>query len=106
MTYLLTGLKFVRATMVEDKEIENVKRDKYLFTVSNFLHLNHSNWTLDDPIFIHGRVKGQMTFLYQIGLFSGARLGAYVPAPSDALTKGIRYRVKPLQMILAWQFLS
>jgi hypothetical protein len=81
---------------VEDGEISNVKRVKYNFTIKNFLHLHRCNWSLDDPIFVHGRVKAQMTFLYQIGLFSGARLGAYVPRPKDALSKGIAYRVSTL----------
>jgi hypothetical protein len=80
--------------MVADKEVENVKKEKFLFTVHNFLHLHHSNWTLSDPVFIHGRVLTQMTFLYQIGLFSGARIGAYLPEPSEAFEKGIQYRVK------------
>lgn len=81
---------------MDDKEVANVKRETYLFTIPDFLYLNHSNWTLDDPFFIHGRVKGQMTFLYQLGLFSGARLGAYLPEPSEALLKGIQYRVSHL----------
>lgn len=89
-----SNIQFIRTQMVKDGEVANVKKQKFLFTVKNFLHLHKSVWTLDDPVFIHGRVKAQMTFLYQIGLFSGSRLGAYVPPPSLALKEGIRYRVK------------
>lgn len=56
--------------MVEDGEISRVKRAKrakYNFTIKNFLHLHRCNWLLDDLVFVHGRVKAQMTFLYQTG---------------------------------------
>lgn len=63
---LLTRTQWITYTLTEEGLIQKVEPQRFLFTRQDFIRLMSSFWTEDDPVFIHGWMKVQITFALQI----------------------------------------
>ncbi|ODM23623.1 hypothetical protein SI65_01212 [Aspergillus cristatus] len=52
----------------------------------------YSLWTYDSLVFIHGLLKIFILFALQVYIFTGARIGAFVPEHKHRNQRGLRYR--------------
>ncbi|KAL3434604.1 hypothetical protein BDV09DRAFT_195641 [Aspergillus tetrazonus] len=89
---------WIEHTLTSEGTIKNVKREKYNFTITDYVRIMTSFWILDDPVFLHGRHKIQIPFVVKLYLFTGARIGAFCPASKDKMERGLRY--KHIQLVL------
>ncbi|RJE17657.1 hypothetical protein PHISCL_10007 [Aspergillus sclerotialis] len=86
------------ACLTEEGEIEDVKKEKFDFTRNDYKDLLASMWTRDCPVFIHGLLKVFMLFALQVFLFTGARIGAFIPDDKHKDQRGLRF--KHLELVL------
>ncbi|BCR90773.1 uncharacterized protein ACHE_60659S [Aspergillus chevalieri] len=84
---------WIKKALTVNKVIEDVKKQKFNFTRDDFQNTTSSLWTRDSPIFIHGLLKIFILFALQVYLFTGARIGAFVPEHKYRNQRGLRYRV-------------
>lgn len=78
--------------------INNIRKGKYNFTKRDFIWVMTSFWVLDNPVFLHGRHKIQVPFITKIYLFSGARIGVFLPAAKHKKKRGLCYKVCTLSL--------
>lgn len=93
-TPLLTQLQWIRKVLLADEVIEDIKKQPYNFTRDDFQKITSSLWTCDCPIFLHGLLKIYILFALQVFLFTGARIGAFIPGHKHRKQRGLRYRVR------------
>lgn len=91
---LLMQLQWIKKALTVNKVIEDVKKQKFNFTRDDFQNTTSSLWTRDSPIFIHGLLKIFILFALQVYLFTGARIGAFVPEHKYRNQRGLCYRVR------------
>lgn len=91
---VLIDLKWIKKGLTEEGEIEDVKKEKFDFTRNDYKDLVASMWTRDYPIFIHGLLKVFMLFALQVFLFTGARIGAFIPNDKHKDQRGLRFKVR------------
>ena len=91
---LLTQLQWIRKVLLADEIIEDIKKQPYNFTRDDFRKITSSLWTCDCPIFLHGLLKIYILFALQVFLFTGARIGAFIPGNKHKKQRGLRYRVR------------
>jgi hypothetical protein len=70
-----------------------MEKDKFNFTKTDYINTVSSLWTVDDPVFIHGLTKVFLLFALQLYLFTGARVGAFIPVNKHRHQRGLRYKV-------------
>jgi hypothetical protein len=93
----LTITQWIRRTLTANEgAIENVEDPNHSFTKKDFLRLISSMWQADHRRFIPGLLKAIIMLALQLYLFTGARIGAYIPAHEDRNEKGLRYKVSTL----------
>lgn len=80
--------------MTAEGEIEDIKKQKLNFTRNDFTDLVSSMWTRDSPVFLHGLLKVFILFALQVFLFTGARIGAFIPDAKYRSQRGLRYKVR------------
>jgi hypothetical protein len=70
-----------------------MEKEKFNFTKTDYNNTVSSIWTVDDPVFIHGTMKVFLLFALQLYLFTGARVGAFIPRNRYQHQRGLRYKV-------------
>jgi len=85
-----------RTLPVEDKIIEDIKKQKFNCTRDDFRNIVSSILARDSPIFLHGLLKVFIVFALQVFLFTGARSGALIPDAKHRKKRGLRYQVRGL----------
>lgn len=90
----LIWLEWIKKTLTEEGEVEDIKKQKFNFDRNDFTDLVASMWTRDCPIFMHGLLKVSILFALQVFLFTGARIGAFIPESKRKSQRGLRYRVR------------
>ena len=94
----LTQAQWVKRTLTENEgTIENVEDPAHSFTRKDFLRVISSMWRADHRRFMPGLLKATITLALQLYLFTGARIGAFIPAHEDRNKKGLRYEVRALR---------
>ncbi|PLB48229.1 hypothetical protein P170DRAFT_360496, partial [Aspergillus steynii IBT 23096] len=83
---------WIKKTLTEEGEVEDIKKQKFNFDRNDFTDLVASMWTRDCPIFMHGLLKVSILFALQVFLFTGARIGAFIPESKRKSQRGLRYR--------------
>jgi hypothetical protein len=91
---VLTKFKWIKKTLTAEEEIDDVKKGKFDFSTESYKDLVASLWTHDSPVFIHGLLKIFMLFALQVYLFTGARIGAFIPENRHKDQRGLRFKVK------------
>ena len=87
-------VQWIRKTLTaEEGLIEDVKSPSLSFTKKDFLRTVSSLWQSDHPRFMPGLLKVTILLTLQLYLFTGARIGAFVPAHEDKKERGLRYKV-------------
>ena len=71
----------------------NKKKQKYNFTREDFLNVVSSMWRVDHKRFMPGRLKALILFALQLYLFTGARVGSFMPSDENKHERGLRYEV-------------
>lgn len=87
-------LQWIKKALTVNKVIEDVKKQKFNFTRDDFQNTTSSLWTCGSLIFIHGLLKIFILFALQVYLFTGARIGAFVPEHKYRNQRGLCYRVR------------
>lgn len=94
----LTGAQWIRRTLTANEgTIENVEDPDHSFTKKDFLRMISSMWQADHRRFMPGLLKAVIMLALQLYLFTGARIGAFIPAHEDRHERGLRYKVTRLQ---------
>ncbi|KAJ5471326.1 hypothetical protein N7530_008683 [Penicillium desertorum] len=84
---------WIKRTLTENEgTVENVEDPDHSFTKKDFLRMISSMWQADHRIFMPGLLKAIMTLALQLYLFTGARIGAFIPAHEDRDQRGLRYK--------------
>jgi hypothetical protein len=73
--------------------IADIKKEKFNFTRDDFLRIVSSIWQTDHQTFIPGLLKVVILFALQLYLFTGARVGSFIPSSEDKHERGLRYKV-------------
>ncbi|KAI2791350.1 hypothetical protein POX_c04207 [Penicillium oxalicum] len=90
---------WIRRTLTGNEGwIENVEDPDHSFTKKDFLRVISSIWKSDHRRFIPGLLKAIITLALQLYLFTGARIGAFIPAHEDRDKRGLRY--KDIELVL------
>ena len=90
-------LQWIKKALTANKVIKDVKKQqKFNFTRDDFQNTTSSLWTRDSLSFIHGLLKIFILFALQVYLFTGARIGAFVPEHKYRNQRGLRYKVRLL----------
>lgn len=87
----------------KERTIENVEDPDHSFTKKDFLRVISSMWQTDHRRFMPGLLKAIITLALQLYLFTGARIGAFIPEHEDRHERGLRYKVK---FTRSWDCLS
>lgn len=91
-------VQWIKNTLTVDEVIENIKRQKFNFTRKDFRNIIVSKWKCDSPVFIHGLLKVIIVFALQVFLFTGARIGAFIPQANHKKQRGLRYKVRQYEV--------
>ncbi|KAJ6105933.1 hypothetical protein N7512_009450 [Penicillium capsulatum] len=84
---------WIRRTLTDnEKTIENVEIPDHSFTKKDFLRVLSSMWQADHRRFMPGLLKAIIMLALQLYLFTGARIGAFIPAHEDKDERGLRYK--------------
>ena len=83
----------MRTVLTEERLVVNTKKPKHLFGKDDLIQFHTTFWTKDDANFIHPRNKIQIPFIIDVFCWTGARIGAFFPNPSDKDEAGLRYKV-------------
>ncbi|KAJ6171572.1 hypothetical protein N7470_000639 [Penicillium chermesinum] len=90
---------WIRRTLAgTEKWVENVEDPDHSFTKKDFLRVISSIWQSDHRQFIPGLLKAIITLALQLYLFTGARIGAFIPAYEERGERGLRY--KHIELVL------
>ncbi|OQE73307.1 hypothetical protein PENNAL_c0089G11954 [Penicillium nalgiovense] len=83
---------WIKRTLSESEgTVENVEDPNLSFTKKDFLRIISSMWQADHRRFIPGLLKAIIMLALQLYLFTGARIGAFIPAHEDKNERGLRY---------------
>jgi hypothetical protein len=94
----LTATQWIRRTLAgKERWIENVEDPDHSFTKKDFLRMISSMWQADHRRFMPGLLKAIILLALQLYLFTGARIGAFIPAHEDKKERGLRYKVTTLR---------
>lgn len=91
-------MQWIANTLTKDDKVVNVKKQKYNFRRDDFLRVVSSMWSVDHKNFIPGLMKVQVLFALQLYLFTGARVGSFMPSDQHKKERGLRYEVSKLYM--------
>ena len=91
---LLTQLQWIRKVLLAEEFIGDTKKQHFNFNRDDFRKITSSLWTCDCPVFLHGLLKIYILFALQVFLFTGARIGAFIPQHKHKKQRGLRYRVR------------
>ncbi|KAJ5318323.1 hypothetical protein N7476_004743 [Penicillium atrosanguineum] len=84
---------WIRRTLTASEgTIENVEDPDHSFTKKDFVRTISSMWQADHRRFMPGLLKAIVTLALQLYLFTGARIGAFIPAHEDRDERGLRYK--------------
>lgn len=61
-TDVLTLFQWIKKTLTEEGEIEDIKKEKFNYTTDDYLNTVSSLWTRDSPVFFHGLLKILIVF--------------------------------------------
>ncbi|KAJ5267504.1 hypothetical protein N7478_010312 [Penicillium angulare] len=84
-------LQWIKNTLTKDGKVVNKKKQKYNFKKDDFLRVVASMWKADHKKFIPVLMKVQILFALQLYLFTGARVGSFMPSHSNKHERGLRY---------------
>ncbi|KAJ5971697.1 uncharacterized protein N7479_001615 [Penicillium vulpinum] len=87
----LTWMQWIKKTLTVDGVVVDQKKEKLNFTKQDFLRTVSSLWQTDHQTFIPGLLKVVILFALQLYLFTGARVGAFIPSSEDKHERGLRY---------------
>ncbi|KAJ5456181.1 hypothetical protein N7530_011455 [Penicillium desertorum] len=90
--FRLTLSQWIKGTLTKQKVIVKMEKEKFNFTKTDYNNTVSSIWTVDDPVFIHGTMKVFLLFALQLYLFTGARVGAFIPRNRHQHQRGLRYK--------------
>lgn len=94
----ITATQWIRRTLTaEERTIENVEIPDHSFTKKDFQRVVSSMWKADHRRFMPGLLKAIVMLALQLYLFTGARIGAFIPAHEDKDERGLRYKVRTLR---------
>lgn len=94
----LTATQWIRRTLTAvEGTIENVEDPDHSFTKKDFLRVISSMWQADHRRFMPGLLKAIIMLALQLYLFTGARIGAFIPAHEHKDERGLRYKVRTLR---------
>ncbi|KAJ5268057.1 hypothetical protein N7524_006097 [Penicillium chrysogenum] len=82
---------WIKKTLTADGVVVDQKKEKLNFTKQDFLRTVSSLWQTDHQTFIPGMLKVVLLFALQLYLFTGARVGAFIPSSEDKHERGLRY---------------
>ncbi|KAJ6019330.1 hypothetical protein N7522_001397 [Penicillium canescens] len=82
---------WIKNTLTAEGIVVNQKKQKYNFKRDDFLKVVSSIWQTDHQKFIPGLTKVLILFALQLYLFTGARVGTFMPSDKDKHHKGLRY---------------
>ncbi|KAJ5829188.1 uncharacterized protein N7525_007441 [Penicillium rubens] len=82
---------WIKKTLTADGVVVDQKKEKLNFTKQDFLRTVSSLWQTDHQTFIPGLLKVVILFALQLYLFTGARVGAFIPSSEDKHERGLRY---------------
>ncbi|OQD85679.1 hypothetical protein PENANT_c009G09656 [Penicillium antarcticum] len=86
-----TKTEWIKNTLTAEGIVVNQKKQKYNFKRDDFLKIVASIWQSDHQKFIPGLTKVLILFALQLYLFTGARVGTFMPSDEDKHHKGLRY---------------
>lgn len=89
-------MQWIKKTLTADGVVVDQKKEKLNFTRHDFLRVVSSLWQTDHQTFIPGLLKVVILFALQLYLFTGARVGAFIPSSEDKHERGLRYEVRRL----------
>lgn len=96
MELILT--QWIKRTLSEaEGTVENVEDPDHGFTKKDYLRLISSMWQADQHHFMPGLLKATIMLALQLYLFTGARIGVFIPPHCERSQKGLRYEVKKFQ---------
>ena len=98
----LTAKQWIKRSLTAEGTIKNIESLNHFFTRTDFLRTIISLWQTDHRRFIPGLLKVIILLTLQLYLFTGARIGAFVPAHEDKEEWGLRYKVRTLQCDFLW----
>ncbi|KAJ5139024.1 uncharacterized protein N7515_003872 [Penicillium bovifimosum] len=84
---------WIKNTLTAEGIVVDQKKQKYNFKRDDFLKVVASIWQADHQKFIPGLTKVLILFALQLYLFTGARVGTFMPSDEDKHYKGLRYEV-------------
>lgn len=93
LTAILISRQWIKKTLTAEGTIVNQKKEKLNFTRHDFLRTVSSLWQTDHQTFIPGLLKVVILFALQLYLFTGARVGSFIPSSKDKHERGLRYKV-------------
>ena len=93
LTLLFHEMQWIKNTLTAEGIVVNQKKQKYNFKRDDFLKVVSSIWQTDHQKFIPGLTKVLILFALQLYLFTGARVGTFMPSDKDKHHKGLRYEV-------------
>ncbi|KAJ5291551.1 hypothetical protein N7478_000802 [Penicillium angulare] len=84
---------WIKRTLSEaEGTVENVEEPDHCFTKKDYLRMISSMWQADHRRFMPGLLKATIMLALQLYLFTGARIGAFIPPHEDKDKKGLRYQ--------------
>ena len=87
-------MQWIKNTLTAEGIVVNQKKQKYNFKRDNFLDVVASIWQTDHQMFMPGLTKVLILFALQLYLFTGARVGSFMPSNENKHEKGLRYEVR------------
>ncbi|CEJ58338.1 hypothetical protein PMG11_06997 [Penicillium brasilianum] len=82
---------WIKNTLTKDGKVVNKKKQKYNFTKEDFMKVVSSMWRVDHKKFIPRGLKALILFALQLYLFTGARVGSFMPSDENKQERGLRY---------------
>jgi hypothetical protein len=84
----------IRKSLTAEGTIEQIEHPNNSFNKKDFLRTVSSLWQTDHRRFIPGLLKVIILLALQLYLFTGARIGAFIPATKHKHKRGLRYKVR------------
>ncbi|KAJ5415013.1 hypothetical protein N7509_000111 [Penicillium cosmopolitanum] len=93
-------LQWIKNTLTKDGKVVNKRKQKYNFRKEDFLKVVASMWKDDHKSFIPVLMKPQILFALQLYLFTGARVGSFMPSHRNKHERGLRYECQHIDLVL------
>lgn len=94
--HILNAKQWIKKTLTAEGTVVALKKEKLNFTKNDFLRIVSSLWQTDHQTFIPGLLKVVILFSLQLYLFTGARVGSFIPSSEHKHERGLRYKVRSL----------